>query len=162
MSSPLLSIAKPKHTGSAFIWCLWLTDGMPYPPDTYGYCGSRRDAVVAAKAWLKHHGITTAPRTDRDHNANWWSRRTRTPVTEDPTLPRPRCEIPRDDTPDPSHLEILGVQWPCDEKQLQLAWRQRALETHPDAGGSDREFIAVKAAFEHVSSFVGNTGGIDG
>ncbi|WP_267639795.1 ferredoxin Fer [Haloarchaeobius amylolyticus] len=51
-----------------------------------------------------------------------------------------------------SPFEILGVSQEADEDEVRQAYRQRAMETHPDQGGSKREFQRVKDAYEAISS----------
>lgn len=50
-------------------------------------------------------------------------------------------------------LERLGVSYPCSAAELKAAYRLKALETHPDQGGSDPEFIAVNAAYDIVKPY---------
>ncbi|MFO8040817.1 MAG: J domain-containing protein [Sodalinema sp.] len=47
-------------------------------------------------------------------------------------------------------LTLLRLAYPFDEEQLTQAYRRRARETHPDAGGSEREFIQVRQAYERL------------
>ena len=47
-------------------------------------------------------------------------------------------------------LALLRLAYPFDEDQLTQAYRRRARETHPDAGGSEREFIQVQQAYERL------------
>ncbi|WP_219729862.1 DnaJ domain-containing protein [Sodalinema gerasimenkoae] len=47
-------------------------------------------------------------------------------------------------------LARLRLAYPFDEEQLTQAYRRRARETHPDAGGSEREFIEVREAYERL------------
>lgn len=44
--------------------------------------------------------------------------------------------------------EILGVDRNATDEEIRAAYRQRVKETHPDAGGSEEEFLKVQAAFE--------------
>jgi hypothetical protein len=45
------------------------------------------------------------------------------------------------------------------EKELKAAYRTRSLETHPDKGGSDEEFVKVAEAYEVLSEGGGEAGG---
>jgi hypothetical protein len=47
-------------------------------------------------------------------------------------------------------LQLLHLGWPPTDETLVTAWRQRALETHPDRGGDHKTFVAVQAAYEAV------------
>jgi hypothetical protein len=47
-------------------------------------------------------------------------------------------------------LQLLRLDWPPTGETLVVAWRQRALETHPDRGGDHRAFVSVQAAYEAV------------
>ena len=46
--------------------------------------------------------------------------------------------------------KVLGVSWPCSEKDARAAYRKRAREAHPDTGGSSEEFIRVKTSFDRL------------
>lgn len=50
---------------------------------------------------------------------------------------------------------ILGVDAGVTEDGLKEAYRKRARETHPDAGGSQEEFVKVQAAYETIKRFKG-------
>ena len=51
-----------------------------------------------------------------------------------------------------SPYDILQIDPDADDKEIVRAYRQRAKETHPDQGGSAREFQRVRAAYEAVLS----------
>jgi curved DNA-binding protein CbpA len=51
-----------------------------------------------------------------------------------------------------SPFEVLGVDPGADEDEIRRAYRQRAKETHPDQGGTRRQFRLVKAAYEELSA----------
>lgn len=53
-------------------------------------------------------------------------------------------------TPRSPHFELLGLAPGASDEEVKRAYRQRALETHPDRGGSAEAFRAVHAAFEHI------------
>jgi predicted RNase H-like HicB family nuclease len=49
----------------------------------------------------------------------------------------------------------LGVPVDCDNDEAKAAFRQRAMETHPDRGGDADEFRRVFAAWEYVKEVRG-------
>jgi hypothetical protein len=62
---------------------------------------------------------------------------------------------PRGDSGPPeliSALAVLGLTWPCEEEELKEAYRQKAMQCHPDTGGNAEAFKAVQAAYELVTS----------
>ncbi|CAK9026242.1 unnamed protein product [Durusdinium trenchii] len=55
--------------------------------------------------------------------------------------------------PGRDHYAVLRLHKSCSMQQVHAAYKQRALETHPDKGGSHDEFLAVKEAFEILSDY---------
>ena len=51
-----------------------------------------------------------------------------------------------------SPFEILDLDPDADDADLDRAYRRRVLETHPDQGGSSREFQRVRAAYEELKA----------
>ena len=51
-----------------------------------------------------------------------------------------------------SPFDILQVDPDADERELSRAYRRRVIETHPDQGGSAREFQLVKQAYEEIKA----------
>lgn len=51
-----------------------------------------------------------------------------------------------------SPYEILGVDPEADEAEVVDAYRERVKETHPDQGGSQAAFRAVKSAYERIEA----------
>lgn len=50
-------------------------------------------------------------------------------------------------------LRALGLRQLRDHKELKVAWKRVALETHPDRmGGSSSQFQRAKAAYEYLAS----------
>lgn len=58
-----------------------------------------------------------------------------------------------------SPFEVLGVDPGADEEAIEQAYRRRVKETHPDLGGSLREFLLVRTAYEEIQA---GRGGGDG
>ena len=50
-------------------------------------------------------------------------------------------------------LGVLGLSYPCSAAEIKAAFRRKALEVHSDHGGTDREFIALKAAYDSVLKY---------
>lgn len=50
--------------------------------------------------------------------------------------------------------EVLGLPDFFTKDQLREAYREKALATHPDRGGSEKEFLEVQEAYEHLDSIV--------
>ena len=48
--------------------------------------------------------------------------------------------------------QVLGVRPGASRHDLRRAWRQRALETHPDHGGDDASFSLVHRAYASLSA----------
>jgi curved DNA-binding protein CbpA len=51
-----------------------------------------------------------------------------------------------------SPFDVLAIDSDATEAEIDRAYRRRVLETHPDQGGSAREFQRVRAAYEQVKS----------
>lgn len=50
-----------------------------------------------------------------------------------------------------NHLDILHLNLPFSKQELKIAYRKKALETHPDRGGTTEAFRRVYIAFEILS-----------
>ena len=51
-----------------------------------------------------------------------------------------------------SPFEVLGIDPDADEEDVEAAYRRRVKETHPDLGGSLREFLLVRTAYEEIQA----------
>ena len=60
-----------------------------------------------------------------------------------------------------SPYEVLGVDPDADEEEVEAAYRRRVKETHPDLGGSLREFLLVRTAYEEIQAGRGHGEGDD-
>jgi ferredoxin len=56
-----------------------------------------------------------------------------------------------------SPFAVLGIDPGADEEEIDRAYRRRVIESHPDQGGSRREFQLVRSAYEELKS--GHEGG---
>ncbi len=50
----------------------------------------------------------------------------------------------------PSPFRVLGIQAPCTLEEIRGAFRRKALEAHPDRGGSPADFHAIEAAYRQL------------
>ena len=50
----------------------------------------------------------------------------------------------------PTALAVLGIRAPCTVEDIKVAYRRRALEVHPDRGGTPGDFQAVEAAYRRL------------
>jgi hypothetical protein len=57
---------------------------------------------------------------------------------------------PRGNAPAPSIWQILGTSPTATEAELRLAFRKRAMETHPDQGGDAEAFRRLLQAYEEA------------
>ena len=48
--------------------------------------------------------------------------------------------------------EILGVEVGSSKSEIKKAYREKVLETHPDKGGNNEEFIRIQEAYECLIS----------
>ena len=60
-----------------------------------------------------------------------------------------------------SPFEVLGIDPDADEEAIEEAYRRRVKETHPDLGGSLREFLLVRTAYEEIEAGRGDGRGDD-
>lgn len=54
--------------------------------------------------------------------------------------------------------EVLGVSPPFDPEQIRAAYRAKSLDAHPDAGGTDAEFVRLREAYEAARAYFGGRG----
>ena len=50
-----------------------------------------------------------------------------------------------------NHLDLLALNFPFSRQELKIAYRKKALKTHPDTGGTTEAFRRVHIAFEILS-----------
>ncbi|MFB6194635.1 MAG: ferredoxin Fer [Haloplanus sp.] len=49
-------------------------------------------------------------------------------------------------------FDVLGIDPDASDAEVDQAYRRRVMETHPDQGGSAREFQRVKTAYERITA----------
>lgn len=53
--------------------------------------------------------------------------------------------------PEDSPYKVLGIKRGCSDKIVELAWKLKSWETHPDHGGDIEEFKKVSAAHDKIT-----------
>jgi hypothetical protein len=157
--APVCSITTTKRR--RFFWAAWWSAppcASPFrkPDASDGGAATFDEARAAAEAAAGRPLIVTEPAWARA-----WLRilRGQPAWTGAASLPKGRTrgddrgtEAPREPTatPAPSIWEVLGVPSTVSEAALRNAFRQRAMETHPDRGGDATAFRRVLAAYEEA------------
>jgi hypothetical protein len=49
-------------------------------------------------------------------------------------------------------LGVLSLSWPCSPDDVKAAYRRLVRERHPDAGGTQEEFVRLHAAYEQATT----------
>lgn len=135
-----------------FLWCAWWT-GAPTrdpfrPPDAWsGGARSPEEAKLAAEKAAGRTLVVAPPA---------WARaftRLRAGLPPWPAKRGPDAAAPRGaiDLPPESALAVLGLRRGASLDDIKRAYRQRALETHPDRGGDAAAFVRVQRAYESAS-----------
>ncbi|MBN8612054.1 MAG: DnaJ domain-containing protein [Deltaproteobacteria bacterium] len=148
----VVSIAKTQR--GRFFWAAWWTGAPTFAPfrkpDASGggasdWYAARADAertTGRALAEIDSEWAHAFLRTLRGQPAFNDGQRRRA-LGEAPA-PRPKALQPT------SIWDTLGVSASATEIEIRRAYRLRALETHPDRGGTDEAFRAVRAAYDEA------------
>ncbi len=147
LASAVVSIAPTQRR--RFFWAAWWTSSPRYAPfqrpdASNGGCSSREAALKEAQKVAGRHLSVV-----EDHWAFAWKR-----VLRGEQSPQPPAEKPiRPRAPAPmSAWALLGLAPGATLGELKRAYRQRALETHPDQGGEAEQFQRVQRAYEKLSA----------
>jgi hypothetical protein len=54
----------------------------------------------------------------------------------------------------PPCLRALGLEWPCSEEDVKIAYHRMARELHPDHGGDIRRFLLLQQQLEQANHYV--------
>jgi hypothetical protein len=132
-----------------FLWCAWL-GGAPTrdafrPPDHFTRGGARSPEDAHAEA----ERVCGVPlRIVEPTWARAWVRLDRGEPAFYARADRPATPRPID-----AHgeaLAVLGLAPGADATEIRIAFKQRALATHPDHGGDDAAFRAVMSAWSRL------------
>lgn len=146
LASAVISIAPTQR--KRFFWAAWWTSSPRYAPfqkpdASNGGARSREEALKEAQRMAGRH----LSEID-DHYAMAWKRVLRGEHSPQPPMQRTKPRTP----PPMSAWELLGLQPGATLTELKRAYRQRALETHPDQGGEAEQFQRVHRAYEKLSA----------
>ncbi|HEX5661235.1 MAG TPA: J domain-containing protein [Polyangiales bacterium] len=147
LASAVISIAPTLRR--RFFWAAWWTRSPRYAPfqkpdASNGGARSRAEALAEAQRTAGRH-LTEV----EDHWAMAWKRVLRGEHSPEP----PAVKVPRVRAPAPvSAWELRGLAPGATLSELKRAYRQRALETHPDQGGESEQFQRVQRAYEKLSA----------
>jgi len=61
---------------------------------------------------------------------------------------------PSTSRPAPACFTLLGLTWPCTEREVKQAFRLQAKTVHPDTGGSNEAFQALHQAYKEALALV--------
>lgn len=151
--APVCSIATTKRR--RFFWAAWWSGPpahVPFrrPDASGGGAGSIEEALAAAEAKAGASLLPIDPLWARAWmrilrgEAVWPSKASREPRT-------PRARPPTGERGEELSIwQILGVHRDVTEAELKIAYRRRALETHPDHGGDAEAFRSVLRAYEEA------------
>lgn len=70
-----------------------------------------------------------------------------------PPYTPPGAAAPKKEPEVPWWAYDLEVSWPTSEDQVKAAWRKMVFKYHPDHGGSQGDFVAVKKAYEAAMAY---------
>lgn len=147
LSRGVFALAKTKR--KRFLWCAWWTGeptAKPFrPPDAWGGGAFTREEaqVLAERAAARPLSPVD------DHWAGAWKR---TLAGLDP-FPKHTVRLPEAGGSRPRSInpfEVLGLGSEASLDEVKVAFRKKALEHHPDQGGSTEAFLEVRRAWESI------------
>jgi hypothetical protein len=141
LSRGVFALARTKRR--RFLWCAWWS-GEPTqkpfrPPDAFG--GGARTREEAQEMAQKAAGRPLWPIDD--HWAGAWKRS----LAGLEPFPKATARAPKVSF-DP--FVVLGLTSTATLDEVKRAFRKRALEHHPDQGGSTERFLVVKKAYDGI------------
>lgn len=129
-----------------YFWAAWWTGApteQPFrsPDASNGGARSEGEALAQAQRVAGRHLTLIEP---------YWARAYTRVLRGEAPPPRKRA-TPRQTRERPQGaLAVLGLAKGASASEIRTAYRKRALETHPDQGGSAEAFRAVQSAYERL------------
>lgn len=133
-----------------FFWAAWWTGAPSYAPfrrpdASNGGARTGEAALAEAERVAGRHLTPIEP---------YWARAFNRTLRGEAPPPPPKTRAPRPERPASakpvSAWETLGLSPGASPAEIKRAYRQRALETHPDRGGDPAAFRALTRAYEKV------------
>ena len=134
-----------------FFWAAWWTGAPRHAPfrkadASNGGAKTSEGALAEAEKAAGRHLMLIEP-----YWARAWNRVLRGEAAPPPPRPRaPASAPPRDPSARASSWSILGLSPGAPASEVKRAYKQRALETHPDQGGDPEAFRRVQRAYERL------------
>lgn len=133
-----------------FFWAAWWSGAPSYAP-------FRKPDASNGGARTREAALADAERVAERHLSmieDYWARAfNRTLRGEAPPPPPPKTKPAKPERPTrQSSWDVLGVARGASALEIKRAYRQRALETHPDRGGDATAFRALTRAYEKLLS----------
>jgi len=137
-----------------YFWAVWWTGSPSYTPfrkpdASNGGAVSMEAALADAERAAKRQLKIVEP-----HWARAWKSvlRGQTPTPPPKREARSKTNASRAATQNPSHWSVLGLAPGAPLSEVKLAYRKRALQTHPDQGGDADLFRATQHAYEKITA----------
>lgn len=148
LARAVYAIAKTKRR--RFLWCVWWTGeptAKPFrPPDAWG--GGAHTEEEARGLAERAAGM---PLDLIDgHWAGAWKRMRAGLPPFPKTTARPTASTADARAKPVDPYVLLGVDAAATLEEVKVAFRQKALEHHPDHGGTAAAFMAVKRAYDSI------------
>jgi hypothetical protein len=148
LSRAVYAIARTKRR--RFLWCVWWTGeptAKPFrPPDAWGGGARTEDEarVLAERAAGMPLELIDG------HWAGAWKRMQAGKPPFPTRSARPTTEGARERAKPVDPYVLLGVDAKASLDDVKAAFRKKALEHHPDTGGSAEAFMAIKRAYDGI------------
>lgn len=149
--APVCAIAPTRRR--RFLWAAWWTAAPTHTPfrKPDAFQGGARTRAEALQAAERAAGCAL-----QEIESGWARAWSNVLIGKEPWPRKNAAQSGRDELPrarvaleaKPSIWQILGVESRASLLEIKQAYRLRALEAHPDRGGSDEAFRALHRAYE--------------
>jgi hypothetical protein len=148
LSRAVFAIARTKRR--RFLWCVWWTGeptAKPFrPPDAWGG-GARTEEEARA---LAEKAAGRPLEMIDGHWAGAWKRIQAGRVPFPTRAPREVSAASDDRARPVDPYALLGIEATASLDDVKAAFRKKALEHHPDHGGTAAGFMAIKRAYDGI------------